>query len=350
MKARYIKGIFSAIGLLLLILDTKTAVEGIRNGIMMCMQSAIPSLLPFLILTKYLMGQLNGTRVSLLKPLGNLCGIPQPMVSILGIGLIGGYPVGAQLIADAWKKKLLDKETAARMLGFCNNAGPAFIFGMCAGLFTVPSAGWLILFIQIFSALSCGIILPRRKIMHSEDNTVEPVSFVRNLEISVRAMLNICCCVLCFRVIISYVDTYLPMKTVLRAIVFGLLELVNGCISSQEVSSEPIRFIIINGMLSFGGMCVWMQTVASVKGLPLKWFYIGKLLQCLLCVSLASVIQFFIFRKPYQLLNDRLAVFGMVMLSCIFCGKKVVAFWKKVLYDKFNKRKTRWQYAVSQKN
>lgn len=350
MKIRYIKIFLIVAGFTLLIIDTKTATMGIQSGIGLCLQSVIPSLLPFIILSKYLTSQLYGIQLPFLSPLGKLCGIPEGLESIMAVGLIGGYPIGAQLITDAWKKGICDEKTAIRMLGFCNNAGPAFIFGVCAELFNIPCAGWLILLIQTASSICCGIILPGKERAAGGKVTLQPITFVKNVELAIRAMISICSWILCFRIIISYVDHYVTMNNpIFRTSLLSALELVNGCTESNSVVSEPIRFIIVNAILSFGGLCVWMQTAATVGGLSMKWFCFGKIMQCIFSATFASMMQFLIYKHSTIAETRLIPILGVIIITGLFAGKIVVAFLKKMLYDKSKKYKSRWQYAVSQK-
>lgn len=287
----HIKGTIAIIVFAALILDTDTAKEGVRSGMQVCMQSAIPSLLPFLIISKYLSGSLYGMHIPLLAGIGALCGIPKGLESILGVSLIGGYPVGAQIIADAWEKHYIDRKTAERMLGFCNNAGPAFIFGICAGLFSVPGMGWPIFIIQVSSAILCGIILPDKNVVVGKIVPKRPVSFVTNLNSAIRSMVGICGWMICFRIVLSYMERYFAIENeTVKAILYGVLELVNGTMAIRMIPSEAARFIALNGMLSLGGMCVWMQTAAASKGLSLKSFCFSKIFQSLISVVLAVII------------------------------------------------------------
>ena len=286
MKVSHFKVAAAIIVFAALILDTDTAKEGVRSGMQVCMQSAIPSLLPFLIISKYLSGSLYGMHIPLLAGIGALCGIPKGLESILGVSLIGGYPVGAQIIADAWEKHYIDRKSAQRMLGFCNNAGPAFIFGVCAGLFSAPGIGWLIFMIQLLSA-----IIPGKKAAVSKIVQEGSTSFVSNLNSAIRSMAGICGWIICFRVVLSYIERYFAMENeTITAILYGVLELVNGTMAIRMIPSEAARFIVLNGMLSFGGLCVWMQTAAASKWLSLKSFCFSKILQSLISVVLAVII------------------------------------------------------------
>ena len=124
-----------AIAMTLCILDAKTVLQGATNGIELCMRSVIPALFPLLTCSTYLTGNLGIFSSSLLRPVGKLCRIPSSCVGILITGFLGGYPTGAQAVAQAYESGSISKETASRMLGFCNNAGPAFIFGILSTIF-----------------------------------------------------------------------------------------------------------------------------------------------------------------------------------------------------------------------
>lgn len=354
MKKQYIKSGLGIVCLLILIVDTKTAIAGVQDGIQVCVQTAIPSLLPFIILTKYLTQYMYGSKIPILGKLGRICGVPCHMESVLGICLIGGYPIGAQMIVDAMDSKQIDKETAERMMGFCNNSGPAFIFGVCGGLFQFSYIPWLILIIQLSSAILCGVMIPEKKTHDFGNVNANTRTFAESLEASIRSMAIVCGWILCFRVVITYIDAYITMDQIwLRTLICGVLELTNGSIALKNLTSESLRFVLINGMLSFGGICVWMQISAVAKTLSMKWFYVGKVLQCIISLSLAGIIQFFLFKDdPLSARILSIAICPlMILTTClIISSKKVVAFLKKVMYDKRNKDRLRYRYAVPKEN
>ena len=350
MKTRYVRISFLTALFFLLLIDLNPAVDGIRVGIDMCLQTVIPSLLPFLILTKSITSQLYGLRVPILAKIGEWCGIPRAMESILAVGLMGGYPMGAHMIADAWQNSVLNKDSAERMLGFCNNAGPAFIFGVCAALFTKAKTGWLILLIQVLTSLWCGCILPGKNTEIGGSLGRKSASFVESVKAAVSSMGYICGWILCFRVVLSYIEAYFHINNpMLRAGIFGILELSNGCIALNEIPSEFIRFILANAILSFGGLCVWLQTASVGKELSLKWFCIGKITQSLLSIFFSVMIGQFIYDMQGVMLFAG-SILGVLVITWMFAGKKTVAFSRTIIYNKIKTGKKRYQHAVSQKN
>ena len=126
MKGRkLIKAIVTAFCLIVLILDSKTAINGASSGITLCITCIIPTLFPFCVLSRLMCSTLLGKNLPFLSCLK----MPEGTESIFVLSFIGGYPIGAQCIEDAYKNGSIPQEDANRMLGFCNNAGPAFLFG-----------------------------------------------------------------------------------------------------------------------------------------------------------------------------------------------------------------------------
>ena len=115
-KRRILPGVVAALGMLILILDTKTALWGATQGIDLCIRSVIPSLFPFFLLSGILVKSLMGAKLPLLRPVGRLLGIPKGAEALLISGFLGGYPVGAKCIRDAWNRGGISKQDAERML------------------------------------------------------------------------------------------------------------------------------------------------------------------------------------------------------------------------------------------
>ena len=149
-----------------------------------------------------------------------------------------------------------------------------------------------------------------------------------------------------------YIERYLPISNVIfRSVVSGVLELSNGCIGLSELDSEAQKLVLMNGMLSFGGICVWMQTQAVSNGLSLKIFTAGKIMQCTISVAISLIVQrLFFTNEPMRNVAIGIAICTVVVVAeLLFLNRKIiVASWKKVLYNPFKKYEKRDTYAVSQ--
>lgn len=295
-KNTILTGSFAALGMLVLILDGQTALMGASEGIELCIRTVIPSLFPFFLLSILLTGAVSGTVSPLLRPLSVIFGTPKGTESLLITSFLGGYPVGAQCIAQAHRNGQIDRNTANRMLYFCNNAGPSFIFGMAAMQFSSPWYGWLIWGIQLLSAVAVSKSLPAYT-----DTPITPTSNKRSspteaLQSAIRVMATVCGWVIVFRVLLAFLERWFIwlLPTDIQVLFTGLLELANGCCNLAKVKSEGTRLILCCTMLSFGGVCVFMQTSSVLQGLSPRTYLTGKYLQTIYAAALAILCQWFL--------------------------------------------------------
>lgn len=293
-KNNVLRCILLTIGMLFLIFDGKTVFQGAKEGLELCLQTVIPSLFPFFFISGMLTFSVTRLPMPFLKPLGRLTGIPHGAEGILLIGMLGGYPIGASSIALAHKSGSLSKENAERMLGFCNNAGPAFIFGLITSLFDETHICWIIWGIQILSSLTAGAFLPGRK--------QETCSLIQETESnpfanSIKAMASVCGWIILFRVIIAIMAKHILCRLPLEVsiLITGILELTNGCIDVYMISSKRLQFVMLSSMLSLGGFCVALQTASVTQGLSKRYYYAGKLFQALLALLIAIPLSAILF-------------------------------------------------------
>ncbi len=319
------------VSMAVLILDAKTALTGAQEGIQLCIAVVIPSLFPFLFLTVMLPGLLLGTKIPAIKKLSCLCGVPEGAESILVLSFLGGYPTGAGMVAEAYRQGAISKQSAQHMLGFCNNAGPAFLFGMVGRLFPVYAV-WILWLIHILSAIFVGIVTSKKSKDKCSNIQSKPTSVPIALNSSLKIMGNICGWVVIFRIIIGFFDRWFlwlaPRE--LQTAICGLLELSNGIISAEFITHDGLRFILCAAILSFGGLCVSMQTLSVTGEVGFGNYFPGKMLQCIFSVVLSAVAQFLMF-PPEHRFDIKWIILFLFLSVGIFAqnfisNKKVVAF------------------------
>ena len=297
MGKRIVPGVFGGLGILLLILDSKIALTGARDGIELCLASVIPSIFPFLVLSGMLTPAFCGTKLPFLRPLSAILGIPTGAEGIFLTGIVGGYPTGAQCVHQAWKSGALNKEDAQRMLAFCSNAGPSFLFGILSTKFSEGWILWLLWGIHILSAVAVAMIFPGKSHNSHGLSPAAPVSLTQSLKKAVATMGCICGWVVLIRILIAFLDRWflwlLPVN--IQIAVYGFLELANGCCSADLIFPVGLRFILCSGMLAFGGICVVMQTASVTGKLGFGKYLQGKTLQAVVSILLSTVIQLFLF-------------------------------------------------------
>lgn len=279
------------LAMFVLILDSKTAIAGASEGITLCIQVVIPSVFPFLVISICLNSALSGRQIPILSPIGSLLRIPTGTEGILLTGLLGGYPVGAQCVTQAYRNGTIRKTDAERMLAFCSNAGPAFLFGIGSRLFSNVGICFGLWLIHILSAWIVGILTPGKQHSSAHTMTSVSISLPQAIKTALATMACICGWVVIFRVILNFLDLWflwaLPLE--IQCLIKGILELSNGCCSLLDVTDPATRIVLFSVILSFGGICVTMQTYSVCSGLNCHNYLPGKIAQAaismLLCMG-----------------------------------------------------------------
>lgn len=309
-----------------LILDSKTAIEGAKDGLELCTQTVIPSLFPLIFFTSVLTSRMELRRFKFSKLLCSLFCIPSGSEALLLTGLLGGYPMGARCVGQAAADGQLSEETACRMLVFCNASGPAFIFGIGSAVFQKAWIPWALWGIHILSAIYTARLLSSSCKGVGRCSAPPPVTVPEALRRSIRGMAEICGWIILMRVVITILSKWclwlLPPQY--RVLCIGLLELSNGCLSLSELQDDGLRFIFYSAFLGFGGLCVALQSFSAAAKVSKRLYFPGKLLQCSISALLAGLLHPFLFRdgKRGIFLFSFMAVAGMILVICVYWLKK----------------------------
>lgn len=295
------KILLSSVGMLILILDTKTALHGAVEGISLCIQTVIPSLFPFFLLSILLTDALAGISIPGLRWLNPMLRIRPGSEGILLTGLLGGYPSGAQSIATSCQAGQLSASEGNRMLSFCVNAGPAFIFGMGIQLLGSSELCWLSWIIHIASALLTARLTPGSFTGIADTPKKPKRSMASALKQAIWSMASVCGWVILFRVLLCFAQRWFlwAFSPFLQQIFCGLLEMTNGCLGLQAFPISQ-KFALFSLFLGFGGICVLMQVSSLLDGtaLSVKHYVWGKLCQGCVAFLICQIVSCFLWEIP----------------------------------------------------
>lgn len=323
--------LFPLFAMLLLILDAKTALAGASDGIMLCLQTVIPSLFPFFVLSSMVTSGLRGQAFRFLSPLSRLLRIPAGSEHFWLVGLLGGYPVGARGLAEAKQDGTLGSANYRRMMAFCSNSGPAFIFGIGSHLFSNSLWCWRIWLIHIAASILVAVLTPggEQDIIKARERRSQSLS--ASLEGAVRTMASVCGWVVLFRVIIAFCQRWFlwAMPQWAQIFLLGSLELANGCTALYTIPEETTRFVFFSMFLGFGGLCVTMQTRSVCNDLGM--YIPGKVMHGLLSGLLAGMV---ISREMRVSSGVCMALLCAVYYFLTRTQQKRLDFRGGILYDK----------------
>lgn len=322
----------TAFGLVVLILDCGTAIEGARAGLEVCFHTVLPSLFPFIFLSSILTASLLSGNFSGNRFLCKLYRIPRGAEGILLIGLLGGYPVGAKCIGEAVADGRLSQTEGERMLIFCNAVGPAFLFGITGRIFIQRWVPWCLWGIHLLSSLCMARLLPPSDSNRNIKNTAVPRQTVaQRLRQSVQVMGEICGWIILMRTLIAFIEKwslkYFPEP--LSVLITGILELTNGCLNLQKLDNTGLSFLLCSVLLGFGGLCVAMQTASVAPAVNQQKYLPGKCIQAGIGFIFAYIAQYLFLKNGHNIRVPWLFYSALAATSCIIVylhlkSKKVV--------------------------
>ncbi len=275
-----------------MITKTKESTECVLDALKLCLNSVIPSLFPFFVLSGLLVNLGFITLFGkILAPISKLLFKTSGKGAVVFIiGIICGYPTGAKVIADMCKEKSIKKCEAERLLAFCNNSGPLFIIGAVGTtMLKNHSLGVALYVIHLMSAIFVGIIM-RAFAKNEKATSVGDIctlnigsAFAKSIESAVKSILNVCGYVVFFSILCAMAN---------NVFLISILEVTTGAKALiTQGFSEKITFVLLSAMLGFGGICVLLQvqSEAGKAGLSLKLYFLGKTLQAVISTLLSFV-------------------------------------------------------------
>lgn len=98
------------------------------NGLNLWFERMIPTLFPFMVLSGIIIRMnLTGSFVRLLNPLfARIFRVNSDCIYGIVIGFLCGFPMGAHVASQLYKKGNITKSEASYLLAFCNNIGPVY--------------------------------------------------------------------------------------------------------------------------------------------------------------------------------------------------------------------------------
>ncbi len=292
-------GLFYGMVLLFFVLFavySNRVIPSLQESLVLCYKTVIPSLFPFFVLSGMLIsgGVLN-------RCADLLSGIMYPLFRVRGasalsfvIGLISGYPMGAKITAELYKKGEITRTEAERLLPFCNNAGPLFVIGAVGtGLLHSTETGLFLYAVHAFCAFIVGRCFRfyHKKMVFGEPKRTKGLvhsaglaeNFSDAVTNGVHTLFSVCGFILFFAAVVAGITPVLEwlLPPFLALLIKSVLEVTGGTVLLLSAGlSMRITLALVAFFLGFGGLCVMMQAKSMLSGtdLGLKTYCLGKLL------------------------------------------------------------------------
>lgn len=302
---KILAAIFAAGAAAFLLISPKSASQAASQAIFACLEVIVPSLFAFSAVAIFL--QKSGLYRVIFKPitwiLSKILRMDEELCGVFLLANIGGYPVGVSLLSALVSENRLSERDAARLLCCCFGSGPSFIIGIVgAGVFGSSAAGAV-----IFAACFLASVLIAAAVRTRGEFSLKPApkqlslssgTFVSSVTAAAKAMFSVCVMVVIFSVIaagLREIGVNALFERLFALLGVGenserlfpaLLEITR----IRELVPTRSAAAICAALLSFGGVCVFLQVTALAGKIPLKRFLLSRIFAAALSGGIAALL------------------------------------------------------------
>lgn len=315
-------GTIVVLAVMLLILNSPLKfTRGTTEGIKLFFTAVFPGLFPFMLLTKILteMGVILKLSSKMDKISYKLFGTSGVSLYAFFMSIVSGYPIGAKIISDLYKKNLISEKEAKKMSVFCTTSGPIFVIGSVGTvMFGSIKIGIIIYASHILSALLLGIfcnLADRDKPKIIEKNCNFEVKKPKNLiNLCVNETINSIFIVGAYITIFYLVGEILDYLKIIKLIcsglnyclsrlglstentlgvIYGILEVTRGA-KTLSLIKTPASIALTSGIISLSGLSIIFQSMAFLSEAKIKThkFILSKFVHFILSVLLCAGLLF----------------------------------------------------------
>lgn len=281
-------------------INNNIIIEGCREGLLVWYNSALPVILPFLLLTSLYTSYLSSKHVSQRSSI----------ITMLITGLFCGFPTGALTCCNLLENDQTDKKTVYALMPLCNNISPMFLFGYIYPIISplgvsLPNMLVCLYVPELLFCLSYLMIqqkpdrsketpIARHNIKHktTHHKKSETATYRKEPEYplmsSIKAITMIGIYIIIFS-ILSNIIGYISHGNSYVNLVLPMLEITKGSILLGELEiAGKIKTALIIFLTSFGGVCAILQAGHFLKrsGLSLLFYTTSKITCAIASVAL----------------------------------------------------------------
>lgn len=273
-------GIMSVFSLLLILRNAELAISSMSVGIRLCVNTVIPSLFPFMVLSELLVSAnvLSSAGHWLSRPFHALFGIGGESGCAVLLGWLCGFPIGAKSALALCKQGKIDQTELEHVLTFSNIPSSGFLISAVGNaLLQNRTFGILLYGITLFSALLIGIAgrgFRRRQNApppSSAPRSLLPTASPRGIRCfteavtsSALSLLSVCAFVVFFSALLGTLEQLLlplSLSPAFSAVCFGCFELTGG-VAKASLCPSPVAEYLCAWMSGWSGLSVHFQMMS----------------------------------------------------------------------------------------
>lgn len=279
--------------------------QAAKNGLTLWFNQLIPSLFPFLVLTAILTAVVNydGLVIKNSK-------IKKSRPIIFGVWLLGhfcGYPIGAKITADLYRRGKLCLQEANYLVMCANQASPAFLYFFVIDHILKQTSNKMMILAILYFASILNSIFAYGIYLKCSSTQAMPLSIMEEKKSPLQllddaiydafsTLIRIGGYMILFSILQQFILAYFPFPQIINVFLAASAEITTGLeLLRQTITAPHLLLFIVLIYTAFGGFCTFAQIKGMLAGtsLSIKPYIIGKCLYTFLVILILLVFVFF---------------------------------------------------------
>ena len=295
-------GAFALLVLMLSLISAEEIKDWALAGLKLAATSVIPSVFPFMVLSDFISSTGLPGMGLFGRALNNVFGLSPVCSGAIICGNLCGFPLGARMATEEYRRGTITKEELEDTIGPANNPSLAFVISVVGVGFWGSVGKGIMLYIAVISATAAvGIVFKRKSInsRYSRDNIRQSYNLARSIKDAGIASVGIISYMVFFSSAAGLIHK-LSGSELLCALISPLLEvglgtsLISSCGLAEEVAFGLTAFA-----LGFSGFSVHMQVrMLLPEDVSMRKYYSEKMLEGVLagaCAFITFPLTYYIF-------------------------------------------------------
>lgn len=265
----------------------------VKNSLMLCASVIVPSVFPFIVLSDFLY---CFSDFASLRTLGDIFErifkINRAGLYPFVLGILCGFPLGVKCASELYSDGRITRDECERLIGFCNNTGPAFLVcGIGLGLRGNIHDGIALYLATVFSAVLTGVLFSIQKnASHLELQKYERPHFsiTRSVKNAGIGSLYICSYITFFSCVAGIIKALFGEGPVfLMTVPFLEVGCATEILSKTELLSDAVSLSASAFAVGFSGFSVHLQALSFISESDVKAdrYFAMKLIQGIIAAA-----------------------------------------------------------------
>lgn len=287
----------SLVFLLSLFASDKIA-HSVKSALSLCANVIIPSVFPFIVISDFLYAYMSFSSANIIgDAFEKIFKINRVGIYPFVLGILCGFPLGVKCTSELYRDGKITRDEAERLIGFCNNTGPAFLVsGIGLGLRKNASDGLILYFVMVVSAVITGAVFSGKKNAHTENRSHfigSAFSFTSSIKNAGVNTLHICSYLTFFACIVGMLRNTIGENYIyLSLIPFLEVGSATSILSKTRLLSPSFSLALSSFAVGFSGLSVHLQALSFIADTDIRTrkYFLMKLFEGVISFTITLIL------------------------------------------------------------